>query len=140
MVKSSFRKEECEISTSLSICVDSEDPLPETLRHIIEQLPKLTHAQRRTAPRMPHSPKNTSRKWSHPETHSFYRLLQHFGLDFTLISYHPTFLGRRSQKELSNKYKKETRRNPITIDRILNRIDEQGLFHHALPAPIPSAR
>ena len=69
------------------------------------------------------SGKATSRKWSQGETMQFYRLLMHFGLDFTLISYHPLFIRKRSQKELSNKYKKELKNNPKIINGILNRID-----------------
>jgi hypothetical protein len=38
------------------------------------------------------------------------------------------FVHRRSQKELCNKYKKESRRNPDIIDKILDVIDEKGLF------------
>lgn len=80
--------------------------MPHTLQAIIEQLPKLTQAEKKQSYHMPKTSKNSSRKWSQQETNKFYELVRHYGLDFTVISYHPFFLNRRSQKELSNKYKK----------------------------------
>jgi hypothetical protein len=89
-------------------------------------LPKLTQAERRLF--RTRCPRPTSRKWSQTETAHFYLSLRHYGLDFTLMAHHPAFAGRRSQKELSNKYKKEARTNPQRVDGVLNRIDEEGLF------------
>jgi hypothetical protein len=72
--------------------------------------------------------KSVSRKWSLTETKLFYDLLRHYGLDFTLISYHPTFYQSRNQKEICNKYKKEIKKNPSAINSILNEIYNSGLF------------
>jgi isocitrate lyase len=106
MVKYLDNKSDCELSTNQSHCSDSELNLPETLEAIIEQLPKLTQAEKKQSYHMVRSNKTASRKWSQAETNRFYELLGHYGLDFTVISYHPFFANRRSQKELSNKYKK----------------------------------
>ena len=112
MVKQDNKGEDCEWSTSNSLCEESEVIACETIGSMIEQVPKLTLAEKKQSYRVMHASKCTSRKWSQPETNRFYQLLAHYGLDFTLISYHPTFVSRRSQKELSNKYKKELRNNP----------------------------
>jgi len=97
--------------------------MSETLLKIIEQVPKLTSLERKENIKLPHFLRNNSRKWSQAETKQFYHLLRHFGLDFTLISYHPVFRHKRSQKELSNKYKKELKINPTNINNVLNQID-----------------
>lgn len=132
MVKSTLRKEESDLSTSQSLCGESDQPSLETLSSIIDALPKLTHAQRRLSYRAHRNSKTVSRKWSQAETTQFYQSLRHYGLDFTLMAHHPTFQGRRSQKELSNKYKKEAKMNPQQVDEVLSRIDEEGLYalHH----------
>lgn len=44
------------------------------------------------------------------------------------MSYHPLFRGRRSQKELCSKYKKEGKKNPAAMDSALTRIEQQALF------------
>jgi hypothetical protein len=123
MVKYPSKREETDLSTSHSLCSESEVPLTETLLTIIEQMPKLTSLERRQGMRSSQCVRSNSRKWSQNETKQFYQLLCHFGLDFTLISYHPTFHNKRSQKELSNKYKKELKNNPANINTVLNRID-----------------
>lgn len=112
MVKFSQRKEDSDLSTSHSQCSDTELTPLETLSNIIDALPKLTHAQRRLSYHAHRNTKTVSRKWSLSETAQFYLSLRHYGLDFTIMAHHPAFHGRRSQKELSNKYKKEARLNP----------------------------
>ena len=64
MVKYNHKKEDCELSTSQSICCDSEVSPSETLIHIIDQMPKLTAQERKQAIRLSHCLKNNSRKWS----------------------------------------------------------------------------
>jgi hypothetical protein len=68
MVKSSLRKEEVELSTSHSLCSESELPSLETIATIIDALPKLTHAQRRLSYHAHRHTKTVSRKWSLSET------------------------------------------------------------------------
>lgn len=128
MVKYSQRKEDGELSTSQSICYESDIFPSETLSNIIDKMPKLTSEERRRTSKLSINEKNSSRKWSQQETKQFYELVRHFGLDFTLISYHPYFCNRRSQKELSTKYKKESKKNPCLIKNVLNKIEAEGLY------------
>lgn len=134
MVKYICKSEDSELSTSQSLFTENDVPLVETLSNLIERVPKLTTQQRRQTIRLPHSSKGHSRKWSQNQTKQFYQLLCHFGLDFTLISYHPLFHNKRSQKELSNKYKKELKSNPGNINNILNKIDQEGLYRNGCPS------
>ena len=123
MVKYCQNKPDIDLSTTHSTCSDTDTLQPETLTHIIDKMPKLTTHQRKQALRLNLYNKNSSRKWSQAETKQFYQLLRHYGLDFTVMSYHPFFINRRSQKELSNKYKKESKMNPVSMESILNKID-----------------
>lgn len=59
--------------------------------------------------RMPRPNAARSRKWSAAETKLFLELLETVGPDFTCMASHQTFAERRSQKELRNKYRKESR-------------------------------
>ena len=58
-----------------------------------------------------------SRKWSGKETQYFYKLLEIFGTDFTMMANHQ---HRRTKKELLNKYKKEYIKNPKHIKRLIS--------------------
>ena len=107
MVKYLEKKEDSELSTSQSMFTESESLVaPCTLTTLIQQVPKLTPQEKKNSYRAMHAAKSNSRKWSQAETRTFHQLLRHYGLDFTLMSYHPAFASSRSQKELSNKYKK----------------------------------
>ena len=83
----------------------------------------MTSVERKQGNRLLHHIKSNSRKWSQTETNHFYTLLGHFGVDFTLMSYHPVFDKKRSRKELSSKFKKEMKNHPSNVNSILNKID-----------------
>lgn len=128
MVKYTLRKEDCEVSTTHTICSDTDIYHSETLISIIDKMPKLTPQERKETTRLHQSSNNNSKKWSQAQTKHFYEQLRHFGLDFTLMSYHPLFSNRRSQKQLSNKYKKQMKMNSIHVNQVLNKIDRDGLY------------
>ena len=128
MVKSARSKEDCDISATQTICSDTDIFHNETLGSMIDKMPRLTHQERRQAIRLHHRSNSNSKKWSQAQTRQFYELLHHYGLDFTLMSYHPFFSKRRSQKQLSNKYRKQYKMNSSHMTQVLNRIERDGLY------------
>jgi hypothetical protein len=64
MVKYNQTKEDTDLSTSQSLCSDSDVFASETLRNIIDKMPKLTPEERRQTIRQNYSTKSNSRKWS----------------------------------------------------------------------------
>jgi len=60
--------------------------------------------------------KEKSEKWSLEETEKFYKALQIFGTDFSIIV---KLLPGRTRKQIKNKFNKEEKANPEKIDLIL---------------------
>ena len=60
--------------------------------------------------------KEKSKKWSPEETEKFYKALQIFGTDFSILM---KLLPGRSRKQIKNKFNKEERVNPERIDATL---------------------
>lgn len=60
--------------------------------------------------------KEKSEKWLPEETEKFYKALQIFGTDFSIIM---KLLPGRSRKQIKNKFNKEEKANPEKIDLIL---------------------
>lgn len=60
--------------------------------------------------------KEKSEKWLPEETEKFYKALQIFGTDFSIIM---KLLPGRSRKQIKNKFNKEEKANPDKIDIIL---------------------
>eukprot|EP00826_Nyctotherus_ovalis_P043612 TRINITY_DN4611_c0_g1_i1.p1 TRINITY_DN4611_c0_g1~~TRINITY_DN4611_c0_g1_i1.p1 ORF type:complete len:265 (+),score=59.04 TRINITY_DN4611_c0_g1_i1:229-1023(+) len=60
--------------------------------------------------------KEKSEKWLPEETERFYKALQIFGTDFSIIV---RLLPGRSRKQIKNKFNREERENPEKIDSIL---------------------
>ena len=59
-------------------------------------------------------------QWTVEETRKFYEALRIFGVDFTTMAEQKDYFeGKRSRKQLKNKYKSECRRNPRLVDLML---------------------
>ena len=59
-----------------------------------------------------------TQRWSHEETRKFYKLLEIFGCDFSLIQ---TLFKGRTRQQIKNKFRKEERINKQWIEHALKR-------------------
>merc|ERR1711976_239355 len=72
------------------------------------------------------------KKWSDKETRLFYKGLEMFGTDFSLIE---TLFSTRNKKQLLRKYHKEKKKNPTIIQETLHKHGtnvEKKLAHYGL--------
>lgn len=63
--------------------------------------------------------KSNTKKWNEEETDFFFRSLEEWGTDFTMIE--SKFGGARNRTQIKNKFKKEENQNPEKVEAALNR-------------------
>lgn len=71
-------------------------------------------------------PREHTRKWSHEETLLFYKGLELFGTDFSMIS---RLFTARSRKMCKNKFRKEEQMNSAEVEVRLNRNKDRRMKH-----------